>query len=116
MSKNYFTEDEIHDYVTTAAEEFIVNFISTKIPKSAEVYFSILGSRVGDSETHFNISIVTEYQVETLNCSIDVSTASIIVSVDGYTFNDFAYVCKIGNIKHYYSIDIKFDDEDTFVI
>ena len=116
MSKKYFTEDELHDYVTAAAEEFIVNFISTKIPKSAEVYFNILGSRVGDTETYFNVSIAAEHQVETLNCSIDVSTASITVSVNGYTFNDFSYVCKIGNIKHYYSIDIKFDDEDTFVI
>ena len=116
MSRKYFTEDEIHDYVTAAAEEFIINFISTKIPKSAEVYFSILGSRVGDSETHFNISIATKYQVETLNCSIDVFTASIMVSVDDYVFNDFSYVCKIGNIKHYYGIDIKFDDEETFII
>lgn len=116
MSKKYFTEDELHDYVTAAAEEFIIDFISTKIPKDAEVYLSIMGSRVGDTETHFNVSITAEHQVETLNCSIDVSTASITVSVNGYVFNEFSYVCKIGNIEHYYSIDIKFDDEDTFVI
>ena len=116
MSKKYFTEDEIYDYVTAAAEEFIVNFISTKIPNNSEVYFNIFGSSVGDSETYFNISINTEHQVETLNCSIDVSTASIMVSVNDYVFNDFSYVCKLGNIKHYYGIDIKFDDEDTFVI
>ena len=57
MSRKYFTEDEIHDYVTAAAEEFIVDFISTKIPNNSEVYFSILGHRVGDNKTYFNISI-----------------------------------------------------------
>ena len=116
MSKKYFTEDEIHDYVTAAAEKFIINFISTKIPNNAEVYFSILGSCVGDTETHFNISIAAEYQVETLNCSINLSTASITVSINSYVFTEVLYVCKIGSIEHYYNIDIKFDDDDTFVI
>ena len=116
MSKKYFTEDEIHDYVTAAAEEFIINFISPKIPDNAEVYFSILGSRVGDTEMHFNISIAAEHQVETLNCSIKLSTAAVTVSINGYVFTEVLYVCKIGSIEHYYNIDIKFDDEDTFVI
>lgn len=116
MSKKYFTEDEIHDYVTAAAEEFIVDFISTKIPKNAEVCFNVMGSRIGTCEMYFNISILAEHYVETLNCSIDVSTASITVSVNGYVFNDFSYVCKLGNIKHYYGIDIKFEDEETFII
>ncbi len=116
MSKEYFTEDEIHDYVTAAAEEFIVDFISTKIPKNAEVCFSIIGSRIGSGERCFNISILAEHQVETLNCSINLSTAAVTVSVNGYVFTEVLYVCKIGNIEHYYSIDIKFDDEDTFVL
>ena len=116
MSKKYFTEDEIHDYVTAAAEEFIIDFISTKIPKDAEVHLSIMGSRIDSSEMCFNISILAEHQVETLNCNINLSTAAVTVSVNDYVFNEFSYVCKIGNIEHYYSIDIKFDDEDTFVI
>lgn len=116
MSKEYFTEDEIHDYVTAAAEEFIVNFVSTKIPKNAEVYFSIMGSRIGTGEILFNITILADPQVETLNCSINVSTAAVTVSVNGYVFTDVLYVCKIGNIEQYYSIDIKFDDEETFII
>lgn len=116
MSKEYFTEDEIHDYVTAAAEEFIVDFVSTKIPKNAEVYFSVMGPRIGTCEILFNISILAEHQVETLNCNINLSTAKVMVSVNGYVFNEFSYVCKIGNIEQYYSIDIKFDDEDTFVL
>lgn len=116
MSKKYFTEDEIHDYVTAAAEEFIVDFISTKIPKNAEVCFNVMGSRIGTCEMYFNISILAEHQVETLNCNINLSTAAVTVSVNGYVFNEFSYVCKIGNIEHYYSIDIKFEDEETFII
>lgn len=117
MSKKYFTEDEINDYVTAAAEEFITDYLLTLTPNGCEFCYNIFGATVGTDEIRFDITVKTDHITSTLRCYVDLDIGNIKVTVVDFDVESFTFICKkTGNIKHYYNIDIKFDDEDTFVI
>lgn len=118
MSKPYFDEGEIYDYVKAAAEEFIANFLSSRISKDVELYIDIMGTTIGSSKIKFTINVVVPHYVHHIDFYIDFNTAIIEYipeNYDGYSSLEEVYTCrKTGNIEAYYGIDVKFDDEDTF--
>lgn len=113
------TEDDLNDYTMACVEEFIADKVTPVIQDNVDIYFYLTTTLSSLNLVGFSVTLIrkTDNESQTLNCSLNIKTGTIRVGYGTYN-QSFDYTCvKNGSYENYIKcMEVKFDDEDTFVI